>query len=134
MSRITENMLDDWVRVHATEAQGLIVELVRRLVAASSPQPSNRRFPLGDRIGQPGPDGELETDFPFDQFVPEGHSYWEIGTNLDAGDKATSGYRDLTKAVPESVRAEATFVFVTPLSGRRGWRSDWRDENQLAWL
>lgn len=134
MSLITENILDDWVRGHATEAQGLIVELVWRLVAASSPEPSNRRFPLGDSIGQPGPDGELETDFPFDPFVPEGHSCWEIGTNLDAGDKATSDYRELTKAVPESVRAEATFVFVTPLSGRRGWRSDWRHENQLAWL
>jgi len=134
VSLITENILDDWVRGHASEAQGLIVELVWRLVAASSPQPTNRRFPLGDSIGQSGPDGELNTEFPLEPFVPEGRSYWEIGTNLDAGDKATKDYRELTAVVPAGVRAGATFIFVTPLSGRRGWMGDWRDENQLSWL
>ncbi|MGF6757484.1 hypothetical protein [Paraburkholderia sp. GAS42] len=134
MSLITENLLDDWVRGHAVEAQGLVVELVWRLVAASSPQPTNRRFPLGDSIGQPGPDGELQTLFACEPFVPDGHSYWEIGTNLDAGGKATRDYRELTQAVPAHVRAESAFVFVTPLSGRRGWPSDWRGENQLAWI
>ncbi|WP_207003646.1 hypothetical protein [Trinickia mobilis] len=134
MSLITENLLDDWVRGHAVEAQGIIVELVWRLVAASSPQPRNRRFPLGDSIGQSGPDGELQTIFACEPFVPEGRSYWEIGTNLDAGDKATSDYRERTEAVPANVRVESTFIFVTPLSGRRGWKGDWRDENQLAWL
>ncbi|AUT64986.1 hypothetical protein [Paraburkholderia terrae] len=134
MSLITENLLDDWVRGHAVEAQGLIVELVWRLVAASSPQPTNRRFPLGDSIGQPGPDGELQTPFACEPFIPDGHSYWEIGTNLDAGAKATRDYRELTEAVPAHVRAESTFIFVTPLSGRRGWPSDWRGENQLVWI
>jgi hypothetical protein len=40
----------------------------------------------------------------------------------------------LTEAVPTHVRAESTFIFVTPLSGHRGWPSDWRDENQLVWI
>jgi hypothetical protein len=92
---ITENQLDDWVRGNARDAQGLIVELVWRLVAASSPNPKQRRFPLGDSIGQPGPDGVLDTDFGFNPFVPEGRSFWEIGTGLHAGAKATSDYDDL---------------------------------------
>lgn len=138
---VTENQLDEWVRGNAQSAQSVIVELVWRLVAASSPRPSERRFPLGDSIGQPGPDGLLDTDFGFDPFVPVGRSYWEIGTGLDVGRKATSDYKDLTESIPAAVRRESIFTFVTPLSGRRGWkanaqakwlenrrqRNDWRD-------
>jgi len=47
-SLLTENQLDEWVRSHARDAQGVIVGLVYRLVAAASPRPKERRFPLGD--------------------------------------------------------------------------------------
>src|SRR5438445_12140818 len=99
---ITENQLDEWVRGNAQKAQGVTVELVYRLVAASSPKPKERRFPLGDSIGQPGPDGFLNTDFAFDPFVPVGRSFWEIGTGVNAGDKATSDYTDRTAATPRT--------------------------------
>ena len=131
---ITENQLDEWIRGNGRKAQGLIVELVCRLVAASSPKPKSRRFPLGDSIGQPGPDGELNTDFGYDPFVPEGKSFWEIGTGIDAGSKATSDYKDLTSTTPKDVKRESTFVFVTPLSGRRAWAYTWKENAQEAWL
>lgn len=134
MILITENQLDEWVRGNSRDAQGVIVELVWRLVAASSPRPRERRFPLGDSIGQHGPDGVLSVDLGLDPFVPDGRSFWEIGTGLDAGDKATSDYSDLTGATPEEVRRESTFVFVTPLSGRRDWKGTWKDDAQLVWL
>lgn len=131
---ITENQLDEWVRGNSREAQGLIVELVWRLVAASSPRPNERRFPLGDSIGQPGPDGVLNTDFSFDPFVPEGRSFWEIGTGINTGPKATSDYRELTAATPDAVRRDSTFIFVTPLSGRRDWEHTWKEYAQAKWL
>lgn len=131
---VTENQLDEWVRGHAHDAQGVIVELVWRLTAASCPRPKERRFPLGDSIGQHGSDGLLEVDLAFDPFVPEGRSFWEIGTGLKAGDKATSDYNDLVSAVPSNVRIESTFVFVTPLSGRRDWEHTWKEEAQATWL
>lgn len=131
---ITENQLDEWVRGNARDAQGLIVELVYRLVAASCPRPKERRFPLGDSIGQPGPDGVLNTDIGFDPFVPEGSSVWEIGTGVDAGDKATRDYRQLTAATPDAARREATFIFVTPMSGRRDWPYTWKEDAQATWL
>jgi hypothetical protein len=131
---LTENQLDTWVRGNANEAQGVIVELIWRLVAASSPQPKERRFPLGDSVGQHGPDGFLNVDLPYDPFIPEGRSFWEIGTGLKAGDKATSDYSDLISALPESTRLDSTFVFVTPLSGRRGWDHTWKEDAQGAWL
>ncbi len=124
---VTENQLDVWVRGNARDAQGVIVELVARLVAASSPSPKDRRFPLGDSIGQTGPDGELDTDFGSPPFVPEGRSYWEIGAGENPGAKATSDYNALTThgstAIPASTRMESTFIFVTPLSATRGWHS-----------
>ncbi|MHB9022208.1 MAG: hypothetical protein ACYC3A_10325 [Halothiobacillus sp.] len=131
---ITENQLDEWVRGNARDAQGVIVELVWRLVAASSPRPKERRFPLGDSIGQHGPDGLLDVDLGFDPFVPEGRSFWEIGTGLKAGDKATSDYSGLVLAIPEIARIESTFVFVTPLSGRRDWEHTWKEEAQGTWV
>lgn len=127
---VTENQLDNWVRGNAKEAQGLIVELVYRLVAASSSNPKERRFPLGDSIGQTGQDGFLDTDFKFEPFVPEGKSYWEIGTGINPRDKATKDYKDLTTATPEDERKSSTFIFVTPLSGVRGWKSD----SQTKWI
>lgn len=131
---VTENQLDEWVRAHAREAQGVIVELVWRLVAAAVPKPRDRRFPLGDSIEQHGPDGVLDTQIGLDPFVPEGRSLWEIGTALAAADKATRDYADLLEEVPEAERRETTFVFVTPLSGRRAWQHTWKPDAQREWL
>jgi len=131
---INENQLDEWVRGNARDAQGIIVELTWRLVAASSPKPKDRRFPLGGSIGQPGPDGVLDVNFPFEPFVPAGRSYWEIGTGLKAQNKAASDYKKLTDSTPEQVRRESSFVFVTPLSGARDWPYAWKKNAQAAWL
>jgi len=132
---LTENQLDEWVRRNAQDAQRVIVELVWRLVAASSPNPKERRFPLGDSVGQPGPDGVLDVaDFPFDPFVPPGRSFWEIGTGLDARKKASEDYRDLTAKIPREVRGGSAFVFVAPLSGRRDWPHTWKKDAQANWV
>ena len=134
MALVTENQLDNWVRGNAQEAQTLIVELVYRLVAASCPETKKRRFPLGDSIGQHGPDGILHVDLGFKSFVPEGSSFWEIGSSLNARNKATKDYNRLSNEVSEKVRMESTFVFVTPLSGRRDWEYTWKEGAQADWL
>ena len=131
---LSENLLDDWVRGHAEIAQGVIVELVYRLAAASSPRPKHRRFPLGDSIGQHGPDGDLDVDIPLEPFVPERRSLWEIGTSLNASAKATSDYNDLVADTPVAVRRESVFLFVTPLSGRRDWDYTWKKDAQANWV
>ncbi len=131
---VTESQLDSWVRSNPQEAQGLIVELVWRLAAASSPNPLERRFPLGDSIGQHGPDGILNTRTGYEPFVPGGRSHWEIGTGGNARSKATSDYNELTTSLPDSVRKNSTFVFVTPLSGRRTWPFTWKPGSQASWV
>lgn len=130
---LTENQIDEWVRGHAQTAQGVVVELIWRLVSASVPRPKERRFPLGDSIGQHGPDGVLSVELGFEPFVPDGRSFWEIGTGLNPSRKATDDYRDLTGSTPAEVRRESTFIFVTPLSGRRAWKGTWKEGEQLQW-
>lgn len=131
---LTENQLDEWVLCNARDAQGVIVELIWRLVAASCPAPLDRRFPLGDSIGQHGPDGILNVSLSFDPFIPEGRSFWEVGTGLKAGDKATSDYSGLVNTIPEEIRHQSSFVFVTPRSGRRDWEHTWKEDAQGRWL
>jgi len=130
---INENQLDEWVRSNSREAQGVIVSLVRRLVAASCPKATAFRFPDGDSIGQHGPDGTLNVELPYDPYIPAGGSFWEIGTGLDAGDKATSDFNGLVTEIPTPTRLNSTFIFVTPLSGRRGWQYTWKEGQQEAW-
>ena len=127
---ITENRLDDWVRGNSEKAQGVIVELIERLVAASTPYPKERRFPLGDSIGQSGPDGILDTDSGYPPFIPIGKSIWEIGTNDKPQNKATSDYNSRTQSESVGARKNTCLILVTPLSGRRGWSSD----SQNKWL
>lgn len=131
---VNESQLDSWARSNPALAQGKIVELVWRLVCASCPRPKHRRFPLGDSIGQHGADGELDTDVGYFPFVPEGRSHWEIGTNVDAHAKANGDYKDATKSIPEAVRKETTFIFVTPLSGRRDWKDTWKATGIETWI
>lgn len=134
MLLITENQLDNWVRGNVQDAQAVITELIRRLVAASCPKPRESRFPLGDSIGQHGPDGVLDVDIGSDPFVPEGRSYWEIGAGSHARDKATSDYDSRTKSIPEHIRHQSTFIFVTPLSGQREWKYTWDKNAQADWV
>lgn len=119
---ISENQLDNWVRGSSEEAQGVIPELIYRLVSTSCHRPDECRFPLGDSIGQSGEDGFLITQSGLPPFVPAGASYWEIGTGTGPGAKATKDYRKLTEATDNGERHDAAFIFVTPLSGRRGWQ------------
>jgi len=68
---VTENRLDGWVRQNSREAEGLLAELIFRLVAASCPHPNKRRFPLADSIEQQGEDGFLDTEIGLPPFIPK---------------------------------------------------------------
>jgi len=131
---VEENGLDNWVRCHSREAQGIIVDLVYRLIISSVPKPKELRFPLSDSIEQPGPDGVLVTDLGLEPYIPEGRSYWEIGAGINPGEKATKDYKKLTNNTPYKIRISSTFVFVTPLSGRRSWPYTREKNEQADWI
>ena len=108
-------------------SQGVVPELIYWLVKQSASQLSVCRIPYGDAVNQPGWDGLVETGQGFREFVPDGVSYWEIGTGSDPQKKATDEFRKRTRneETPESVRNNSDFVFVTPHA--------WDEPKQRAW-
>ncbi len=130
---VSENQLDNWVRSHSVEARSLIPTIIGQLVAKSCPNASERRFPSGDSIDQPGADGFLRDENGFPPFVPKGVSFWEIGTG-PATRKATDDYRKCTKRICRSIRQDSTIVIVNPRSSVKEWRSTGNGDAQKRWV
>ncbi len=101
------------------DSEAVIPELIYRLVKASVSNLTLCRIHYGDAVNQPGWDGLVQSVEPFLEFVPEGDSYWEIGTEAKPQNKATREFRKRTPTLSDTDRAKASFVFVTPRF--RGW-------------
>ncbi|WP_411198800.1 hypothetical protein [Thalassolituus sp.] len=86
----------------------------------------------------PGWDGLIET-VEDNAWVPNGISYWELGTSKDPGTKAGSDFEKRLEQIPETDAAGATFVFVTSRRwpGKEAWLENARKRNVwanvLAW-
>ena len=120
---------DDLERFAFTrKSEAAIPELIYLLVKQSISVVSVCRIPYGDAVNQPGCDGVVHTESGFLEFVPDGKSYWEVGTDANPRKKANDEYRKRTIKIPAEERAEATFVFVTPRY--RGWG----EPEQSMWL
>lgn len=113
-----------------TESQGLIPELLFRLITASVGNPTGLRIPFGGSVNQPGLDGLLVSSVSFEQYIPQEQSIWEIGTGNDPQSKATSDFAKRTKEIAENDRASMTFVFVTTRSAAHSWS----EPKQRVWL
>jgi len=113
------------------DSQGVIPELVYLLVRQSVGELIVCRIPYGDAVNQPGMDGLVETSESFREYVPQGTSFWEIGTNRDPQKKATEDFRKRTDNMDDDERAASSFVFVTPRSAGSG---GWNEIKQSAWL
>ena len=115
----------------ARESQAVIPELIYLLVKQSVPPPTVCRIPYGDDVNQPGWDGLIQIEQAFLEYVPQGASYWEIGTGGDPQTKATKDFTKRTKALSDEDRAKSAFVFVTPRSSASG---GWDEPKQTAWI
>ncbi len=113
------------------DSQSVIPELIYLLVKQSVSNAFVCRIPYGDAVNQPGWDGLVETKDAFLEFVPEGGSYWEIGTGSKPQDKATTEFKKRTDALSDTDRAKASFVLVTPRSAGAG---GFNEPEQTRWL
>ncbi len=113
------------------DSHGVIPELVYLLVRQSVNEINVCRIPYGDQVNQPGMDGLVDAVDSYREFVPQGASYWEIGTNRDPQKKATSDFQKRTDSMDYADKAESTFVFVTPRSAGSG---GWDETRQSKWL
>ncbi|WP_026395793.1 hypothetical protein [Acetobacterium malicum] len=113
------------------DSQGVIPELIYLLIRQSVSDASECRIPYGDAVNQAGLDGIVKCNNGYFQFVPDGISYWEIGTGGNPQDKANDDFRKRTSKLDDSERADTSFVFVTPRSaGANGWE----EPEQSAWI
>lgn len=108
--------------------------LLRKLIVSTGTEMSRVDFNAFDNAQRHGWDGLVVAD-QATPWIPVGASGWEFGVNQDPKRKAESDYIARTEAVPETVRRDMTFVFVSPRTwpGKVKWvddkRSDrkWRD-------
>ena len=113
------------------ESEGIIPELICRLIRQSAANISECHIPYGDAVNQPGMDGIVDCETGFFEFVPAGKSYWEIGTGKDPQEKASSDFQKRTDELSDEERAYSTFVFATPRSAEA---NGWNEPKQRAWI
>ena len=113
------------------ESEGIIPELIYRLIRQSAANISECRIPYGDVVNQPGMDGIVDCETGFFEFVPARKSYWEIGTGKDPQEKASSDFQKRTDELSDEERAYSTFVFATPRSAEA---NGWNEPKQRAWI
>lgn len=105
--------------------------LVRKLIRRTVSDIAVLNIPANEQTVRPGFDGVVECSAG-NQFVPQGKSVWEMGTDQDPRSKAN---RDIAKRAKEisdpATRAETTFVFVTP----RPWhkKEEWSRSQKGGW-
>lgn len=130
MQWIDTTTLGNWAS--RRDCQEYLPLVIRRLIRATAIDISHINIPAGDSIIYPGWDGILETTVG-NEYLPEGLSVWEIGTNQDIKKKAEEDYQK-RKENPLGVNPrETTFIFVTP----RIWikKDEWCTEkkNEEFW-
>ncbi len=127
MRWVTAGELEQWAR--SIGARDALPKIVSDLLLASSSDITTIRFPSGDKGQVRGFDGVLVSEVE-GLNVPQGKSYWEIGTNENYKDKAQGDFEKRTREVLTAEQADITLVIVSP------WTWDSSDpKNKLEdWL
>lgn len=127
-ARQIENWADSQI-----DARHHLPVLLRKLVHSTNNDLRQVDFPGYDNAQRKGSDGIVEAGVAT-PWVPGGNSYWEFGTDQNPGVKAEKDYTARLNSVDPAVRANSTFVFVTPRNwdGKKTWENrkneagDWK--------
>ena len=108
---VTANDIKNWTATNKRRAEDILPLLIKKLILASC-MPKKINFPTGDSVAIGGWDGILDSDSG-NEFVPEGKSGWEIGTDYSVKGKADSDYDKRLKQPDPFEINDTTFIFVT---------------------
>lgn len=111
MRWVTARELEQWAP--SIGARAALSQIVCDLILASSPDITAIRFPSGDKGQVRGLDGVLISQVERLN-VPQGRSYWEIGTDKDYKDKAKKDFEKRTREVSPEDQKDITLVLVSP--------------------
>ena len=120
MKRITSTHLSNWAATR--DCQEHLPLLIRKLIRASDVNVQKLRIPVGDNVFLPGFDGMVEL-IDGTEYLPAGHSVWEIGSGKDFKEKAEKDFAKRSNAIDKAEAASISFVFVTPYiwSSKEEW-------------
>jgi len=114
--------LEDWAGTQ--DARNTLPQLVRRLIRATGAG-ARLEAPSGEQTQRPGWDGLVEASGDA-EFVPQGVSAWEMGTDKDPKKKAEADFAKRQKRSPGVMKRKSTFVFVTPRKWQK--KAEWVEE------
>ena len=133
MRWVTASELEQWAR--STTARDTLPEIVSDLILASSPDIAAIRFLSRDKGQVRGFDGVLVSDAA-GLNVPQGKSYWEIGTDANYKAKAKADFEKRTREVSRAEQADITLVLVSPwtwdTSGPKNKLEDWLNARKAS--
>ncbi|PUB18243.1 HigA family addiction module antitoxin [Paenisporosarcina sp. OV554] len=129
---IKARQIEEWANSQI-ESRSLLPVFLRRLVHSTGNELRQVDFPGYDNGQRKGSDGFVRAGAAT-PWIPEGESYWEFGTDQRVSGKAEGDYNARLTTVDPSVRANSTFVFVTPRNwtGKKTWETlknearDWK--------
>ena len=108
---IEANNLKNWASTR--DCQGYLPLVIRRLVRATAKEISQISFSAGDSIVYPGWDGILKASSGT-EYIPDGISVWEIGSNENIKKKAEDDYKKRKENSLGINPKETTWIFITP--------------------
>ncbi|MCB1838640.1 MAG: HigA family addiction module antidote protein [Alphaproteobacteria bacterium] len=115
-------------------ARSRLAAFLRTLVHSTASDLKKVDFPANDDAQRAGWDGFIEVA-QGNQWIPDGLSGWEFGTDQVVKGKADSDFEKSVQATPKKEREQITFVFVTPRNwaGKANWIAEqkakrkWKD-------
>ena len=113
---ISATNITQWALNNRRDAQNTLPEVVRLLILESDPKARKVDIPSGDSVALPGLDGVVVSEAGFfpDQFLPEGESVWEFGTDQNVGTKVNKDYAKRTNDKKLKGKRNITYVAVSP--------------------
>lgn len=93
MKLFTSKMLERLMSEQKKKSEGLLPEIVKRLIQSKCSDLSYLRVPDGDDIWAPGYDGIVVNETKT-TYVAQGKSVWEFGTNSDSLEKINGDYKN----------------------------------------
>ncbi|MBS1595815.1 MAG: hypothetical protein JST90_15995 [Bacteroidetes bacterium] len=129
MNLVTKDDLVNWAKTYPAKSD--FPMLIWRLVQVTAPISTKFNFPSGASVYIGGWDG-IVNSLENRGNVPDGISYWELGTEKDVKGKADGDYDKRTASTPDSEKANATFIFATPRywSNKEDWQKEKNDEKK----
>lgn len=133
MNILNTQLLETIVRNNKRESEGLLPELVKRLILSSVHNISSIRIPDKDDIWAPGFDGKVECT-ESTRYVCSGKSVWEFGTNEDSLSKINEDYSKRNENSLGEDKATTAFYLVVPkIWSYSQSMFDWENEHKGEW-